>query len=86
MQASLQKILISAIDLEFLEDLFNKDILPSSEECGSFKPLSSRRKYCAQFLQSPQLEAFCEQYNASTLAEIHSSFCNKDRITIIIQK
>jgi hypothetical protein len=150
----------AAIDLEFLEDLFNKDILPPSEECGSFEPLSSRRKYCdrdhpqgsgrlkhtpcdvifnalipvdisqcpyilfishgvhkhppppptkpperilqavkqmiqqiqdsslttAQFLRSPQLEAFCQQYNASTFAEIHSSFCNKDRITAIIQK
>lgn len=40
----------------------------------------------AQFLRSPQLEAFCQQYGASTLAEIHSSFCNKDRIATIIQK
>jgi hypothetical protein len=40
----------------------------------------------AQFLRNPQLEAFCQQYNASTLAEIHSSFRNKDRIATIIQK
>lgn len=40
----------------------------------------------AQFLRNPQLEAFCQQYSASTLAEIHSSFCNKDRISAIIQK
>jgi hypothetical protein len=40
----------------------------------------------AQFLRSPQLETFCEQYNASTLSEIHTSFCNKDRIAAIIQK
>lgn len=42
--------------------------------------------YIAQFLRNPQLEEFCRQYNASTLAEIHSSFCNKDRIAAIIQK
>ena len=42
--------------------------------------------YLAQFLRTPQLETFCRQYNASTLAEIHSSFCNKDRIAAIIQK
>ncbi|BCR90626.1 uncharacterized protein ACHE_60512A [Aspergillus chevalieri] len=150
----------TAIDLQFLEDLFNKEILPATEECGVFEPLSSRRKYCdrdhpqgsgrlkhtpcdvifnalvptnieqcpyiiftshgvhkhpppppskaperilggvkriieqirdpnlttAQFLRNPQLEEFCRQYNASTLAEIHSSFCNKDRIAAIIQK
>jgi hypothetical protein len=40
----------------------------------------------AQFLRNPQLEAVCQQYNASTLTEIHSSFCNKDRIAAIIQK
>lgn len=40
----------------------------------------------AQFLRSPQLEAFCAQYNAYTLTDIHPSFCNKDRIAAIIQK
>ncbi|BCR91198.1 uncharacterized protein ACHE_70041S [Aspergillus chevalieri] len=150
----------TSIDLQFLEDLFNHDIMPPTEECGVFESLASRRKYCdrdhlqgpgrlqhtscgviftalvpvdinecpyilftshgihqhpppppskaperilqgvkriiqqiqdpslttAQFLRSPQLEAFCQQYGASTLAEIHSSFCNKDRIATIIQK
>jgi hypothetical protein len=37
-------------------------------------------------MRSPQLEAFCRQYNASTLAEIHASFCNKDKIAAIIEK
>ncbi|EYE90581.1 uncharacterized protein EURHEDRAFT_466851, partial [Aspergillus ruber CBS 135680] len=40
----------------------------------------------AQFLRSPELEAFCSQYNASTPAEIHTSFSNLDRISAIIQK
>ncbi|ODM21423.1 hypothetical protein SI65_02267 [Aspergillus cristatus] len=150
----------TVINLQFLEDLFNKEIIPATEECGVFESLSSRRKYCgrdhpqgsgrlqhtpcdvvfnalvpvdigqcpyilftshgvhkhppppptkaperilqgvkriiqqirdpslttAQFLRNPQLEAFCQQHNASTLTEIHSSFCNKDRIAAIIQK
>lgn len=38
----------TAIDLQFLEDLFNKEILPATEECGVFEPLSSRRKYCGK--------------------------------------
>jgi hypothetical protein len=42
--------------------------------------------YKAQFLRNPQLEEFCRQYGASTLAEIHKSFSNKDRISAIIQK
>jgi hypothetical protein len=40
----------------------------------------------AQFLQSPELKAFCQQYNASTPAEIHALFLNIDRISAIIQK
>ncbi|EYE90406.1 uncharacterized protein EURHEDRAFT_417473 [Aspergillus ruber CBS 135680] len=40
----------------------------------------------AQFLRSPELEAFCQQYNASTPAEIHASLSNTDRISAIIQK
>ncbi|KAG2001619.1 hypothetical protein GB937_010062 [Aspergillus fischeri] len=40
----------------------------------------------AQFLRSPELEALCQQYNASTPAEIHASFSNTDRISAIIQK
>lgn len=39
----------TAIDLQFLEDLFNKEILPATEECGVFEPLSSRRKYCGKY-------------------------------------
>ncbi|OJJ94572.1 hypothetical protein ASPACDRAFT_37780, partial [Aspergillus aculeatus ATCC 16872] len=35
---------------------------------------------------NPQLEDFCRQYNASTLTELHPSFCNKDKISLIIQK
>src|SRR5699024_5520704 len=46
----------------------------------------TNRFIAAQFLRNPQLETFCQQYSASTLAEIHSSFCNKDRISTIIQK
>ncbi|KAJ1712953.1 hypothetical protein NYO67_4873 [Aspergillus flavus] len=34
------------IDLHFLEDLFNKGILPATEDCGVFAPLSSRQKQC----------------------------------------
>jgi hypothetical protein len=34
--------------LQFLEDLFNKEILPVTEECGVFEPLSSCRKYCGK--------------------------------------
>ncbi|OJJ78603.1 uncharacterized protein ASPGLDRAFT_1510767, partial [Aspergillus glaucus CBS 516.65] len=117
----------TSLDIQFLEDIFNHNIMPATEECGVFESLASRRKYCvdinecpyilftshgihqhpppppskaperilqgvkriiqqiqdpslttAQFLRNPQLEAFCQQYNASTLAEIHSSFCNKD--------
>lgn len=40
----------------------------------------------AKFLRSPELEAFCQQYNASTPAEIHASLSNIDRISAIIQK
>ena len=40
----------------------------------------------AQFLRNPQLEDFCQEYGASTLAEIHKSFSNKDKISTIIQK
>ncbi|EAA67000.1 hypothetical protein AN8575.2 [Aspergillus nidulans FGSC A4] len=76
----------AAIDLGFLEELFNNETLQETEECGVIEPLASRRVFCAQFLRSPQLEAFCEQYNTSTLAEIHISFCNKDRISAILQK
>lgn len=36
--------------MQFLEDLFNKEILPATEECGVFEPLSSRRKYCGKYL------------------------------------
>lgn len=42
--------------------------------------------FLAQFLRNPQLEDFCRAHGASTLAEIHASFCNKDRISAIIQK
>jgi hypothetical protein len=38
----------TALDLAFLEDLFNKDILPPEEECGVFEPLASRRKFCGK--------------------------------------
>jgi hypothetical protein len=36
--------------------------------------------------KSPELEAFCQQYNASPPAEIHALFLNIDCITAIIQK
>lgn len=39
----------TVIDLQFLEDLFNKEIIPPVEECGVFEPLSSRRKYCGKY-------------------------------------
>lgn len=40
----------------------------------------------AQFLQNLQLETFCWEHSASTLAELHPSFANKDKIAAIIQK
>lgn len=40
----------------------------------------------AQFIRSPELESFCQQYDAYSLAEIHASFSNVDRISAIIQK
>lgn len=40
----------TTLDLKFLEDLFNKDLIPPEEECGIFEPLSSRRKYCRKYL------------------------------------
>lgn len=40
----------TTLDLNFLEDLFNKDLIPPEEECGIFEPLSSRRKYCRKYL------------------------------------
>lgn len=40
----------------------------------------------AQFIRSPELESFCRQYDAYSLAEIHASFSNVDRISAIIQK
>lgn len=42
----------TSIDLEFLEKLFNKLILPSQEEYSIIKPLTSRRKYCGKYLAS----------------------------------
>jgi hypothetical protein len=42
--------------------------------------------YLARFLRSPELETFCQQYNALSPAEIHASFSNIDRISAIIQK
>jgi hypothetical protein len=39
----------TATGLQFLEDLFNKEILPATEECGVFESLSSRRKYCGKY-------------------------------------
>jgi hypothetical protein len=45
----------TAMDMDFLENLFNNNILPNTEECGIFEPLASRRKYCGkQFLTSFQ--------------------------------
>ncbi|KAL4804182.1 hypothetical protein BDV18DRAFT_162592 [Aspergillus unguis] len=38
---------LTGVDVDFLEDLFNKDILPPAEECGTFESLSSRRAYCS---------------------------------------
>jgi hypothetical protein len=38
------------MDFSFLEDLFNKEVLPPAKECGVFEPLSSRRKYCGKYL------------------------------------
>lgn len=38
----------TSIDLQFLEDLFNHDIMPPTEECGVFESLASRRKYCGK--------------------------------------
>ncbi|KAG2000771.1 hypothetical protein GB937_010853, partial [Aspergillus fischeri] len=40
----------------------------------------------AQFLRSPELEAFCQEYGVLTPAEVHSAFTNTDRISAIIQK
>lgn len=42
----------TVINLQFLEDLFNKEIIPATEECGVFESLSSRRKYCGRYLSA----------------------------------
>ncbi|OJJ04472.1 hypothetical protein ASPVEDRAFT_43949 [Aspergillus versicolor CBS 583.65] len=36
----------TSMDLDFLEELFNKDILPPPELCGTIEPVSSRKKHC----------------------------------------
>lgn len=40
----------------------------------------------AQFLRSPQLEDFCGQFGASTLAEVHRSLSNKSKIGACVQQ
>ena len=40
----------TGLDLDFLENLFNNNILLNDEQCGTFEPLSSRRKYCGKQL------------------------------------
>lgn len=40
----------------------------------------------AQLIRSPELESFCHGYDAYTLAEIHASFSNIDRISATFQK
>lgn len=50
----------TTLDLKFLEDLFNKDLVPPEEECGIFEPLSSQWKYCCKYLPTTcQLPANC---------------------------
>lgn len=39
-----------------------------------------------RFITSPQFQAFCRQYNASTLGDIHPSLANSDTIRAIIAK
>ncbi len=46
----------ATLDIEFLEELFNKGLLPPAEVCGTIEPVSSRKKYCgmhAYHLPSP---------------------------------
>jgi hypothetical protein len=38
----------TTVDLQFLEQLFIDEILPSQEECGVIEPANSRRKYCGK--------------------------------------
>lgn len=40
----------------------------------------------ARFLQSPELQNFCQQYNKASLAQIHNSFANYDRIAALIKR
>lgn len=40
------------INLQFLEDLFNKEIIPATEECGVSESLASRQKYCGKYLST----------------------------------
>ena len=42
----------TVLNMQFLEDLYNKGILPPTEECGVFEPLSSRRKHCSMYSPS----------------------------------
>ncbi|OJJ57920.1 hypothetical protein ASPSYDRAFT_1018177 [Aspergillus sydowii CBS 593.65] len=38
----------ATLDIEFLEELFNKGLLPPAEVCGTIEPVSSRKKYCGR--------------------------------------
>lgn len=55
------------LDLSFLEDLFNKNILPPSEECGVFEPMVSRRKFCGKwFVTAWLLPTNCSHRSGSS--------------------
>ena len=37
-------------------------------------------------LKNPALHEFCQQYNGQSLIDIHQSFANMDKVSVLIQK
>jgi hypothetical protein len=41
----------AVMDIDFLEKLFNENLIPDSEECGVIEQLKSTRRFCGNFSQ-----------------------------------
>jgi hypothetical protein len=40
----------TVLDVQFCEDLFNKDIMAPTEECSLFESMASRKGFCRKYL------------------------------------
>ena len=40
---------ITVMDQDFLEKLFNENLIPDSEECGVIEQMRSSRKFCGNY-------------------------------------